>query len=140
MNTNAHAMVLGSFVADSLALGAHWIYDTEKIVKDIGRVDRLLAPPATSYHPTKGLGEFTHYGDQTLILLESSPTNGRFDLADFAARWKSFSSTTSGYLDHASKNTLARFAEGRNTGGERLDLNRSRRTGAHRPPGIPLPR
>ena len=80
MKNKAQAMVLASLAADSLALGAHWIYDTEKIEKDIGRVDRLLAPPEKSYHPTKKRGEFTHYGDQTLLLLESICEKGAFDL------------------------------------------------------------
>lgn len=113
MNTNAYAMVLGSFVADSLALGAHWIYDTEKIVKDIGRVDTLLAPPEKSYHPTKKRGEFTHYGDQTLLLLQSISDDGGFNLAEFAATWQRFCSTTTGYLDHATKESLAHLAEGK---------------------------
>lgn len=113
MNDNARAMVLGSFVADSLALGAHWIYDTEKISKDFGRVDQLVAPAATSYHPTKKMGEFTHYGDQTLLLLQCLSAKGRFDLTDFAATWRQFSTATDGYLDHASKDTLRHFSEGK---------------------------
>jgi hypothetical protein len=34
-------MVLASFAADSLALGVHWNYDTDKIKKNFGRVDTL---------------------------------------------------------------------------------------------------
>lgn len=112
MNDNARAMVLASLVADSLALGAHWIYDTEKIIHEIGPVDRLLAPPGNSYHPTKQRGEFTHYGDQTLLLLQSVAETGTFSLEDFATRWRQFSSTTQGYLDHASKETLLNFSRG----------------------------
>ena len=59
-------MVLASFAADSLALGAHWIYDTESISKMFGRVDTFLKPSPNSYHATKDKGAFTHYGDQTL--------------------------------------------------------------------------
>ncbi len=113
MNDNAHAMVLASFAADSLALGAHWIYDTEQIVNEIGRVDRLLAPPEKSYHLTKKRGYFSHYGDQALLLLQSVSDKGRFDLEDFATRWRQFSLTSTGYLDHASKDTLAHFSEGK---------------------------
>ena len=71
METNAEAMVMASFVADSLALGAHWIYDIERISESLGRVDSFLEPASNSYHSTKGKGEFTHYGDQAFILLES---------------------------------------------------------------------
>ncbi len=113
MKENAHAMVLASFVADALALGAHWIYDTEKIFNDIGRVDRLLAPPEKSYHPTKKRGDFTHYGDQTLVLLESISEAGRFDPTNFATRWQQFNATSQGYIDHATKDTLLNFAKGK---------------------------
>ena len=112
MNDNAHAMVLASLAADALALGAHWIYDTDKIAREIGRVDRLLAPPPGSYHPTKGRGEFTHYGDQTMILLQSLAATGDFSLDDFSARWRQFASTTGSYLDRATKDSLARFDQG----------------------------
>jgi len=112
MNDKAQAMVLASLAADSLALGAHCIYDTTKIAREIGRVDRLLAPPQGSYHPTKKRGEFTHYGDQTLLLLESLAATGDFSLADFADRWRQFGTTTTGYLDRATKETLGRFAQG----------------------------
>lgn len=112
MNDKAQAMVLASLAADSLALGAHWIYDTDTLAREIGRVDRLLAPPQGSYHPTKKRGEFTHYGDQTLLLLESLAETGDFSLADFAERWRQFGTTTTGYLDRASKETLVRFTQG----------------------------
>ncbi|MBW1920300.1 MAG: hypothetical protein JRI96_09990 [Deltaproteobacteria bacterium] len=47
---NDRAMILASFVADSLALGAHWIYDTALIEKQFGRVDNLMKPRSQSYH------------------------------------------------------------------------------------------
>ena len=36
MTTPAKTMVLASLCADSLALGAHWIYDTKEIDDKIG--------------------------------------------------------------------------------------------------------
>ena len=44
MKEHARSMVLAAFVADSLALGAHWIYNTEKIDRQFGRITDLLAP------------------------------------------------------------------------------------------------
>jgi ADP-ribosylglycohydrolase len=105
-------MVLASFAADSLALGAHWIYDPERIVKTFGRVTQLLKPREDSYHPSKGKGDFTHYGDQTLVLLESLAACGKFDLSDFARRWRTLFDGYSGYVDRASRTTLERFAAG----------------------------
>ena len=42
MKERAEAMVLASFAADSLALGAHWIYDTAIIDNDLGQSGSLL--------------------------------------------------------------------------------------------------
>ena len=113
MMDKAKAMVLGSFIGDSLALGAHWIYDQGKIAAEFGRIDTLKAPGEGSYHPTKQAGDFTHYGDQTLVLLASVAEEGRFDLKDFAHRWRAlFEGGYTGYVDRATKNTLSQLASG----------------------------
>ena len=83
MRNKGKSMVMASFVADSLALGAHWIYDTEKIKSDFGRVESLLNPVSDSYHATKGKGGFTHYGDQSFVLLESIATKKGYNPTDF---------------------------------------------------------
>ena len=108
----AHAMVLASFVADSLALGAHWIYDTAKIRDSFGQVDHLLAPDPGSYHSGKSRGDFTHYGDQALVLLESLASEGKFDLNAFARSWRRFFADYKGYVDKATKGTLINFENG----------------------------
>lgn len=113
MTDNRRSMVLASFAADSLALGVHWIYDTEKIKKDFGRVDALRKPLPGSYHPTKEKGEFTHYGDQTFVLLESIAAQGGFDLSDFSERWQDLFKTYRGYFDQATKMTLENLAQGK---------------------------
>ena len=81
------AAIWATFAADSLALGAHWMYDQQKIVSRLGTVDTLIAPLPSSPHSGKQAGDFTHYGDQTLILLRSLAACGRFDVKDFARRW-----------------------------------------------------
>jgi ADP-ribosylglycohydrolase len=113
MEDQKKTLVLASFVADSLALGAHWIYDTERIRKELGRVDQLLNPLPDSYHPSKHRGEFTHYGDQTMILLESVAERGAFDLEDFSARWRALFGDYKGYFDQATKATLQNFSRGK---------------------------
>jgi ADP-ribosylglycohydrolase len=110
MATHATAMILASFAADSLALGAHWIYDTNEIDQRIGRVDRLRKPLPDSYHPTKEKGGFTHYGDQTLVLLESLARNNGFSLADFAMTWKTLFTGYHGYIDKATAATMDNMA------------------------------
>jgi ADP-ribosylglycohydrolase len=106
MTTQATAMVLASFAADSLALGAHWIYDTDVIDQRIGRVDSLRAPLPDSYHAGKKKGQFTHYGDQALVLLESLARTGSFSLPDFAASWQQLFANYLGYVDKATSATL----------------------------------
>lgn len=115
MKNRSHsiAMVLASFVADSLALGAHWIYDTAKIEAKFGRVDTFLKPEAKSFHHAKEQGEFTHYGDQTFVLLETIAAKKGFDLDDFASRWRAFNKDYEGYCDRATKTTLENFAMGK---------------------------
>lgn len=112
-DANAQAMILATFAADSLALGVHWIYNTNVIDKKWGRVERYIAPERPTYHPTKQLGEFTHYGDQTLVLLKSIAEKGQFTLEAFAARWREFFKSYDGYVDGATKKTLENFAAGK---------------------------
>lgn len=125
MLANVKAAVLASFAADSLALGVHWIYNTGVIDKKLGRVETLVKPEIASFHRGKEKGDFTHYGDQTMVLLESVTATSGFELDDFARRWQALFEDYTGYLDNATKGTLSRFAEGRNpreSGSESSDL------------------
>ncbi|MDD2462719.1 MAG: ADP-ribosylglycohydrolase family protein [Desulfobulbus sp.] len=112
MTTPARAMVLASFAADSLALGAHWIYDTAEIDRKFGRVETLLSPGADSYHKGKQRGAFTHYGDQALVLLESVAAAGKFSVNDFAATWQDLFASYQGYIDKATAATLDNMKQG----------------------------
>lgn len=107
-------MVLASFLGDSLALGVHWIYDTEQIDRHTGRITDLLPPLEGSYHQTKKKGEFTHYGDQSLLLLRHLVLQGgQFSLPAFARQWREFFADYSGYMDRATKATLQNLEQGR---------------------------
>ncbi|MBI4775810.1 MAG: ADP-ribosylglycohydrolase family protein [Deltaproteobacteria bacterium] len=112
MQDKAKAMVIASFAGDSLALGAHWIYDTQMIEAEFGRIEGLLDAVPNSYHATKRRGAFTHYGDQTMVLLESLAARKRFDLSDFSERWRALFREYNGYLDKATKATMMNFDSG----------------------------
>ncbi|MBP7516540.1 MAG: ADP-ribosylglycohydrolase family protein [Desulfobulbus sp.] len=113
MTTSAQAAVLVSLAADALSLGAHWFYDMAEIDRRFGRVEELLAPPPDSFHAGKERGECTHYGDQTLVLLESVAACKGFDLADFARRWQAlFTTGYRGYVDKATSATLENLQRG----------------------------
>jgi ADP-ribosylglycohydrolase len=124
MNSKLKAMVLGAFVGDALALGPHWVYNTNVIDKKYGRVEHYLDPLA-SYHKGKKAGDFTHYGDQMLVLLESVGNEGGFEAQRFAADWQTLFEDYTGYFDHATKDTLANLSEGKDIdsmGSESTDL------------------
>ena len=59
-------------------------------------------------------GDFTHYGDQTMILLRSLAKHGRFDLPAFAAEWQAFweDPATLSYRDGATRATLSNLQQG----------------------------
>jgi ADP-ribosylglycohydrolase len=113
MSDKAKAMVLASFAADALSLGVHWIYNTNVIDKKWGRVENYIKPERPTYHATKDLGEFTHYGDQTLLLLKSVAERSGFDLNHFAELWQDFFASYDGYFDGATKETLNNFSAGK---------------------------
>ncbi|SPD76377.1 ADP-ribosylglycohydrolase [uncultured Desulfobacterium sp.] len=113
MRDKSEDMVLCSFVADSLALGVHWIYDTTRLAAEYGRIEDLLSPKKSPYHANREKGGFTHYGDQTLVLLESVSACNGFDLLDFSRRWQELFKDYNGYMDEATKGTIGNFAKGR---------------------------
>ncbi|MFP5258509.1 MAG: ADP-ribosylglycohydrolase family protein [Acidobacteriota bacterium] len=125
MSDNAKAMVLASFIGDALALGPHWEYDVVALSRRFGPVTGYNDPPADGFHAGKKAGEQTHYGDQTLVLLDSLAARGRFDLDDFAARWRGLFADYAGYVDGATRMTLKIFEFGEgpdNSGSNSIDL------------------
>lgn len=125
-STAAHAMVVASFIGDSLALGLHWIYDTAQIANRFGRINDLLAPSGDSYHPNKRRGELTHYGDQSLHLLKYlASSQGHFSLVEYARQWRHYIDGYGGYKDRASKATLQNLEAGmppQNSGSPSTDM------------------
>lgn len=99
-------MLIGSFLGDTLALGAHWIYDQSKIRSSFGEISGPVSPLPDGYHPGKKLGDFTHYGDQSLFLFDFLSQCQSFDEVVFGDAFEEFMSTYMGYKDHATKETL----------------------------------
>jgi ADP-ribosylglycohydrolase len=106
-------IVITSLVADALSLGSHWIYSQGEIAEKFGSISGY-SDPATAYHPGKRAGDFTHYGDQTMLLLRSLAALRKFDLATFANEWREFweNPETQSYRDGATKATLANLRDG----------------------------
>ena len=105
-------LLLGSFVADALSLGVHWIYDTEIIANKFGTVDAYHAPGADSYHPHKVAGDQGHVGDQALCLYEFVKGSNGWDKAAFMQQWLQIWPNYNDYFDHATKTVLANIKNG----------------------------
>jgi ADP-ribosylglycohydrolase len=100
-------MLFGSLAADALSLGSHWVYNTTAIEKRLGRPDKLVDPIVKSFHPNRKKGEFTHYGDQALFLLEWIAEHTGYESDQYFSDWKRFMTSYDGYMDHATKDTLS---------------------------------
>jgi ADP-ribosylglycohydrolase len=99
-------MLYGAFIGDAFALGTHWIYDTEKLKIESSRVEHYVDPTKNIFHMGKRKGDFTHYGDQSLLLLKSIASNKGFDINIFKTHWITYMNKYEGYLDHATKESL----------------------------------
>ncbi len=99
-------MLFGAFVGDAYALGLHWIYDTEKLSQESDKLGGFITPSKGSFHFGKRKGDFTHYGDQSLLLLKSISSNGGFSPEVFKMHWLTYMSKYEGYIDHATRETL----------------------------------
>ena len=49
-------LLFGSYCADALSLGVHWIYDPNELAQKHGRITYYKAPGPDSYHPHKQAG------------------------------------------------------------------------------------
>ena len=113
MKEKIKASILASFAADTLALGVHWIYNTHVIDRKYGRVESLLKPELAKYHAGREKGDFTHYGDQTLVLLRTVREGSGFDLDAYFLNWQALFKDYDGYMDHATKETLENITGGK---------------------------
>lgn len=106
MNTKITHAILASLVADAYALGAHWVYDDKQLIDLPINWDTLNKPQAM-WHKGKEKGDFTHYGDQTLFLLEYMyQNNNNFNKQEFYSFWSEKMSHYEGYIDGATRGAL----------------------------------
>lgn len=110
---NARNIIFGSLVGDALALGPHWIYDQQQIETAFPIMESFAAP-LSPYHPGKTSGDFTHYGDQVIVLLRSIAEHQHFDPEAYSREWFAYwnEASTISYRDSATRETLAAMDKG----------------------------
>lgn len=96
-----------SLVSDALSLGSHWVYNQGKLARLYPEGVHQFTNPASNYHPNRKAGQLTHYGDQTHWLASCIEKNGGFDLEKWRQYWLTAIKQYDGFLDGASKETLA---------------------------------
>ena len=100
-------LLFGSYSADALSLGVHWIYDTNELAQKHGRLNEYKAPGADSYHPHKQAGDQGHVGDQSLCLLKFLVREKKWCPSGFMDDWLGMWPEYDDYIDGATKSTLA---------------------------------
>ncbi|WP_171103767.1 ADP-ribosylglycohydrolase family protein [Ruegeria sp. HKCCD7255] len=123
MNTKRD-LVVGALVADAASLGLHWLYDQPRIAQLALGEPEFRATNAKDFegvpsyfaHPLKQPGDLTQYGEQTMVLLRAlAASGGRYDQAAYNAEFRAhfgYGGTYSGYIDHATRETLNALAAG----------------------------
>ncbi|MGJ8638699.1 MAG: ADP-ribosylglycohydrolase family protein [Opitutaceae bacterium] len=105
-------LLFGSFTAEALSLGVHWIYDTKKLAQKYESITEYHAPGADSHHPKKQAGDQSHLGDQGLVLANFLTRERRWDKTAFMKDWVSMWANYDDYFDHATKTTLSNIKRG----------------------------
>lgn len=108
MNKQISNSIMASLVADAYALGAHWVYEEEQI-QNLPINWETLNKAQSMWHKGKAKGDFTHYGDQALYLLEYMSQNKEFDKNDYYQFWSEKMSNYDGYVDGATRSALVKI-------------------------------
>ncbi|MGM0379846.1 MAG: ADP-ribosylglycohydrolase family protein [Bacillota bacterium] len=98
--------VIGALVGDAMSLGPHWIYDTKKLKNNFYPIKGLTNPLEDSFHKNKTKGDFTHLGDQLILLLNFLEEKEEFSRKDFLFEFRKWYKDYSGYKDKSMKKTI----------------------------------
>ncbi len=115
------AAMLGALVADSAALGLHWLYDPERIAqieKNKGIV--FLPPDHDNYADVKGFfahggkaaGDASGYGEICLLMLKHFAAHGEFNRIAYQTELCNLfgpGGAYSGYVDSPTRQTLLKL-------------------------------
>ena len=113
LKNRIEGMILGQFLGDAAALGAHWIYNTTDLAQQFpGGIQGFESPADGHYHAGKLSGDFTHYGDASLVLLEALAEVDQFDARSYGKRFVESMDPKkgyAGYFDAATRGTIENY-------------------------------
>lgn len=104
-------LIKAVFVADALSFGSHWVYSTDKLEKEYNGLINEYRAPMAKFHKGKEAGDLSHYGEQGYALLQSISNHHSFDLKQFRDDWIEYLENNEMYMDHAMKDSLAKFKD-----------------------------
>ncbi|WP_108484311.1 ADP-ribosylglycohydrolase family protein [Oceaniglobus ichthyenteri] len=123
MTQRKQAALMGALVADAAALGAHWIYDPDRIATLRARFGRAAFIPVDPAHYEGGVGYFAHasretgmptqYGAVLALAIASIRRAGGFDRAAYQSEFAAFfgaGGAYQGYIDRPTRGALANIA------------------------------
>ena len=112
------AAILGALIADSAALGLHWLYDPKRIAQ-IEKTKGLtfLQPDANDYvatqgyfaHDNKRAGDSSGYGEICLLMLRHLAQHGQFVRVQYQTEYRNYfgpGGAYIGYVDSPTRQTL----------------------------------
>lgn len=115
------ATVLGALVADSAALGLHWLYDPERIAQIEKKQNiAFLTPNLENYADAKGFfahsgktaGDSSGYGEICLLMLKHYAAHGEFDRTAYQTEFRNLfgpGGAYRGYVDSPTRQTLLKL-------------------------------
>jgi ADP-ribosylglycohydrolase len=118
MKSPNSAAILGALVADSAALGLHWLYDPARIAEiEANKGLVFLQPDADNYagakgyfaHAGKNPGESTGYGEVCLLMLRHLAKHGSFSRVEYQTEYRAYfgpGGAFVGYVDSPTRLTL----------------------------------
>lgn len=115
-------IIVATLAADSYSLGSHWVYD-EKQLKELPIDWDSLNAPQALYHKGKVAGDFTHIGDQAFLAYEFLKDKKSFDEDAYLKFWEEKMSSYTGYVDGATRETLANLKQGEKVGSNSDDFS-----------------
>ncbi|MCW5617602.1 MAG: ADP-ribosylglycohydrolase family protein [Nitrosomonas sp.] len=115
------AAMLGALVADSAALGLHWLYDPERIAQiEKNKSIVFLPPDHDNYADVKGFfahggkaaGDVSGYGEICLLMLKHYAAHGEFNRIAYQTEFRNLfgpGGAYSGYVDSPTRQTLLKL-------------------------------